>query len=159
MSDPARQPPMRFPLPVTIFAGAALLAVIATFVLPLPWLVSPLSDLLAMTGAIVIFGGLALIIQTERTLKRHKTTIRPDRTAEHLVTDGPFRISRNPIYVGMAMLMFGIALAGGWTWFLMFGLFACVLIQKLAIEPEERHLSALFGKRYRDYSKTVKRWV
>ncbi|WP_333782903.1 isoprenylcysteine carboxylmethyltransferase family protein [Nitratireductor aquibiodomus] len=74
------------------------------------------------------------------------------------MTSGPFAVSRNPIYLGNSMILAGIALVSGNPWFLVLLVIACFLTQKLAIEPEERHLALRFGKKYRDYQKRVRRW-
>ena len=71
---------------------------------------------------------------------------------------------RNPlgakaIYLGNTLMMIGIGLASGILWFILLGLVAAFATQKLAIEREERHLDQKFGKRWRDYSKKVRRWI
>ncbi|HEV7417518.1 MAG TPA: isoprenylcysteine carboxylmethyltransferase family protein [Tianweitania sediminis] len=158
MSD-ARSAPMRSPLPVLVLAAVLALSFAGHALLPLPWIGRPLADVLFMLGAIVVLCGLALVGATARQFRRENTTIRPDRAAQHLVTDGVFKISRNPIYLGMAMLMFGLGFLIGSLWFFIFGLIACLILQAVAIKPEERHLDAVFGKRYRDYRKKVRRWI
>jgi protein-S-isoprenylcysteine O-methyltransferase Ste14 len=55
--------------------------------------------------------------------------------------------------------MIGVGLITGIAWFLPLAIVAAFLTQKLAIEREERHLEARFGKRYRDYAKRVRRWI
>ncbi|MDP3898022.1 MAG: isoprenylcysteine carboxylmethyltransferase family protein, partial [Mesorhizobium sp.] len=94
-----------------------------------------------------------------RTLARHRTTVMPHRGADHLVSEGPYAFTRNPIYLGNTMLMIGVGLASGILWFLLFAILAAMATQKLAIEREERHLELRFGKRYRDYRKKVRRWI
>jgi protein-S-isoprenylcysteine O-methyltransferase Ste14 len=155
----AKRAPMRFPLPATLFLAAAALSLLAGALMPLPWIGRPLADILLMIGLITLLGAGALIVAAIHRMRRERTTVRPDRAAQHLVTSGVFKISRNPIYLGIAMLMFGLGLVAGQLWFFIFGLIACVILQKLAIEPEEAHLTALFGKRYRDYRKQVRRWI
>lgn len=93
------------------------------------------------------------------TLRKANTTVLPHRGADHLVTDGPFSFTRNPIYLANTLLMFGLGLVSGITWFFLLGLVAAFLTQKLAIEGEEQHLEIRFGKRYRDYAKRVRRWI
>jgi protein-S-isoprenylcysteine O-methyltransferase Ste14 len=75
------------------------------------------------------------------------------------VSGGPFSFSRNPIYLANTMLTFGIGLIAGSVWFILLGLVAAFATQKLAIEREEKHLDARFGKKYRDYRKKVRRWI
>ena len=78
---------------------------------------------------------------------------------EHLVTEGPFGISRNPIYLADTLLLIGVGLVSGITWFLPVALIAASITQKVAIDKEERWLAEKFGKRYRDYAKRVRRWI
>jgi protein-S-isoprenylcysteine O-methyltransferase Ste14 len=85
--------------------------------------------------------------------------VAPHRSASHLVTAGAFALSRNPIYLADTLVMIGIGLISGIAWFLLLAPLAGFLTQKLAIEPEERHLEARFGKKYRDYRKRVRRWI
>ncbi|MBX3597327.1 MAG: isoprenylcysteine carboxylmethyltransferase family protein [Rhizobiaceae bacterium] len=152
-------PPNRFPWPPFLFISAAALAVICDFLFPLPWLSSPLSDLLLAIGAICIFGALAIDISAMGKMKSAKTPILPTKSAEHLITTGAFSFSRNPIYLANTMLMFGVALIYGSVWFILFGIAAAFATQKLAIEREELHLAQRFGKKYLDYKKRVRRWI
>jgi protein-S-isoprenylcysteine O-methyltransferase Ste14 len=86
-------------------------------------------------------------------------TVRPDRGTDHLVTDGPFSFTRNPLYVAGTMLVLGIGLVSGIVWFLLLAILAAFTVQKLAIEREERHLQARFGETYLDYARGVRRWI
>jgi len=138
----------------------AIVASIAGWILyPLPWFASPLSDMLFAVGFLLVFGAAAIDITAIRTMNKAKTTIWPHRGASHLVTSGPFSFSRHPIYLANTMAMIGIALISGIVWFIIFGLVAAFATQKLAVEPEERHMKARFGKKYIDYAKRVRRWI
>jgi protein-S-isoprenylcysteine O-methyltransferase Ste14 len=151
--------PNRIPWPPLIYLTAVVAAIFANILYPLPWIGRPLSDILFAAGWLVLAGVVAIDVSAMRTLYRARTTIMPHRGAEHLVTAGPFSFSRNPIYLANTMLMVGIGLVSGIVWFLLFSLVAAFLTQKLAIEREERHLFERFGKRYRDYTKKVRRWI
>jgi protein-S-isoprenylcysteine O-methyltransferase Ste14 len=151
--------PSSLPWPPVIYLSAIALAVILDYLLPLPWITEPLSDMLFIVGILLILASVAMGVATVRTLKRNKTTIRPDRASDHLVTDGPFAITRNPIYLGNCLVMIGIGLIIGSIWFLILSIVAGFLTQKAAIEGEERHLDVRFGKRYRDYKQRVRRWL
>ncbi len=83
----------------------------------------------------------------------------PHRGSRCLVTSGPFRWSRNPIYLGNTLLLTGIGLATGNGWFVIMAIAAALVIQKLAIEREEQHLRALFGEDYEAYCRTTRRWI
>lgn len=158
MSDP-RERPSRFPWPPAIYLAAIAAAILLSLAVPLPWLGSPLADLLFAIGWIVLVVVVLLDVTAMRTLSRARTTVMPTRAAEHLVTSGPFAVSRNPIYLANTLLLIGVGLVAGWIWFFVLAIIAALATQKLAIEPEEKHLYARFGKKYLDYKKKVRRWV
>jgi protein-S-isoprenylcysteine O-methyltransferase Ste14 len=151
--------PNRLPWPPLIYLAAIAASIVLHLVYPLPFIGPPLSDILFAGGGLLIIGVIAIDFSAIRTLQRAKTTVMPHRGSEHLVTEGPFSFSRNPIYLANTMLMFGAGLMSQIVWFFPLGLIAAFLTQKLAIEREERHLEIRFGKRYRDYTKRVRRWI
>lgn len=151
--------PNRLPWPPLIYLAAIAASIVLHLVYPLPFIGPPLSDILFAGGGLLIIGVVAIDVSAIRTLQRAKTTVMPHRGSEHLVTEGPFSFSRNPIYLANTMLMFGAGLMSQIVWFFPLGLIAAHLTQKLAIEREEKHLEIRFGKRYRDYSKRVRRWI
>ena len=151
--------PNRLPWPPLIYLAAIAASIVLHLVYPLPFIGPPLSDILFAGGGLLIIGVVAIDVSAIRTLQRAKTTVMPHRGSEHLVTNGAFSFSRNPIYLANTMLMFGAGLMSQIVWFFPLGLIAAFLTQKLAIEREERHLEIRFGKRYRDYTKRVRRWI
>jgi len=128
-------------------------------VYPLPWFGRPFADILLAIGVLAVGAGVLLDVLAFRAMSRARTTIMPHKGSAHLVTGGPFAVTRNPIYVGNTLLLIGIGLIFGIAWLLPLTLLAAFATQKLAIEPEERHLEARFGKAYRDYRKRVRRWI
>jgi protein-S-isoprenylcysteine O-methyltransferase Ste14 len=94
----------------------------------------------------------ALNISAIRALRRAGTTVRPDRGTDHLVMDGPFSFTRNPLYLAGTILVLAIGLVSGIAWFLLLAILAAFTVQKLAIEREEKHLQARFGETYLDYA-------
>jgi len=151
--------PNRLPWPPIIFLAAIAVGVLLNVFYPLPWLGQPLSGILFVLGWLMIAAFVALNIAGMRALRRAGTTVRPDRATDHLVTDGPFSFSRNPLYLAGLMLVLGIGLILGAVWSLLLALIAAFAVQKLAIEREERHLQARFGKTYMDYADRVRRWI
>ena len=112
-------------------------------------------------GLGVAGGAAALMGTAAATFRRRGTTVdplHPDR-AQHLVADGPFSLTRNPMYVGMAGVLVAHALARGGllTWLPVAGFVAA--IDRAQIEPEERALQARFGQEYADYTRAVRRWL
>lgn len=152
-------PPNRLPWPPLIYLAAIASGVLLAWFVPLPWFPSPVSDLLFAIGCVTLVGVVLIDVAAMRALARAKTTIMPHRASSHLVTGGPFAFTRNPIYLANTMLTIGIGLVSGVAWFLPLAILAAFATQKLAIEREERHLASVFGKKYRDYMKKVRRWI
>ncbi|HVF05434.1 MAG TPA: isoprenylcysteine carboxylmethyltransferase family protein [Frankiaceae bacterium] len=107
--------------------------------------------------ALVVAGG-ALAGSFVRAFLRARTSIDFGR-ATTLVTTGPYRLSRNPGYVGMALVYAGIAVASG-AWLAFATVVpALVAIDRCVIRGEERHLEKVFGDEYRAYTRRVRRWL
>ncbi len=151
--------PNRLPWPPIIYLVAIAVSIALGLLFPLPWISAPLSDILFAAGWLLVAAMVALDFSAMRTMARAKTTIMPNKASEHLVTTGAFSFTRNPIYLGNTLFMIGVGLITGIAWFLPLAIVAAFLTQKLAIEREEKHLEARFGKKYRDYAKRVRRWV
>ena len=151
--------PNNLPWPPIIYLAAIAVSVLLNLLHPLPWFGQPLSGILFALGWLMIAAFVALNISAIRAMRRAGTTVRPDRGTDHLVTDGPFSFTRNPLYVAGTMLVLGIGLVSGIVWFLLLAFLAAFTVQKLAIEREERHLRARFGEAYLDYASRVRRWI
>jgi protein-S-isoprenylcysteine O-methyltransferase Ste14 len=158
VTDPATRP-SNFPWPPLIYLAAIAVSIALWLLFPLPWLGSPLSDILFAVGCVMVVAVIGIDFSAMRTLARAKTTIRPDKASTHLVTTGAFSFSRNPIYLANTLIMLAAALVVGIAWFIPLALIAAFLTQKLAIEGEEKHLALRFGKKYQDYRKRVRRWI
>jgi len=90
---------------------------------------------------------------------RHQTGLLPGQATQRLIAEGPFRASRNPLYVGLLALYTGGALLLPTFWGLVLLPAAALLLQWGAIEPEERYLRERFGASYDDYTRRVRRWL
>ena len=147
------------PWPPLIYVAGIAISLILHALYPLPWFGSPMSDILVAVGWLALVAMAALFFSALRIMRRAKTPINPNAQPEHLVTEGPFGITRNPIYLADTLLLIGVGLVSGITWFLPVALIAASITQKVAIGKEERWLAEKFGKRYRDYAKRVRRWI
>ncbi|MGA7270531.1 MAG: isoprenylcysteine carboxylmethyltransferase family protein [Acidimicrobiia bacterium] len=131
------------------------------------WLASPLTPRIAvetpirigLAGVLVVLGG-GLIIAARVTLNRACTTWHPSRpdSASHLVMAGVFRYSRNPTYLGMLLILLGWAVLLGSPLTLALTVLFVVYLNRFQIRPEERALSAIFGREYDGYERRVRRW-
>lgn len=92
-------------------------------------------------------------------LWRHDTIQYHTRPTTTLVTSGPFRFSRNPLYVGLALLMVGFSVAYESLWALLLIVPAMIAIRQLTVLPEEAYLEREFGDAYRRYASSVRRWI
>ena len=110
-------------------------------------------------GAVVIVAGVALMISFEHAFKRAGTDANPYRASTALATDGPYRFSRNPAYLGMAITYAGITLAAEAPWALVLLAPAMLVIRYGVIAREERYLERLFGEDYLAYKRTTRRWI
>ena len=110
-------------------------------------------------GAVVIVAGVALMISFELAFRRAGTDTNPYRPSSALTTDGPYRFSRNPGYLGMAITYIGITLASEALWALVMLLPATLVIQCGVIAREERYLERLFGEEYLSYKRNIRRWI
>ncbi len=112
-----------------------------------------------VTGVPLIVAGTLLARSFFRALSRAGTTISPYGSSSALVTDGPYRLTRNPGYLGMALAYAGIALVSGALWPLASLLVVVVVIDRGVIAREERYLERAFGDEYRDYRRRTRRWL
>ena len=90
---------------------------------------------------------------------RARTSMVPMKPSTALVTSGPYRVTRNPMYVGMALLYVGLAFAFGVIWALATLPVALLAVDRLVIAREEPYLERTFGQPYRDYRARVRRWL
>ena len=110
-------------------------------------------------GAVLIVAGVALMISFELAFKRAGTDANPYSPSTALATDGPYRFSRNPAYLGMAITFAGITLAADAPWALLMLAPAMLVIRYGVIAREERYLERLFGEHYLTYKRTTRRWI
>jgi protein-S-isoprenylcysteine O-methyltransferase Ste14 len=91
--------------------------------------------------------------------RRHETGLLPGQATHAIIEEGPYRLSRNPLYVGLLALYLGLALLAPTFWGLVLFPVAVLLVLWGAIYPEERFLYQRFGAPYDDYTRRVRRWL
>lgn len=109
-------------------------------------------------GSCAIPAGALLGLATIRALKRAGTHLDPYKPSAALVTDGPFRFSRNPAYVGATSIYIGVALLARSMPALVLLPVALALLDRGVVDREERYLEGRFGDAYRTYRSAVPRW-
>ncbi len=93
------------------------------------------------------------------TMRREGASIPTGDPTEAIVARGPYKLSRNPIYLSMIMLLLGTGIWANSGWFLVLAVLAAVLLNWGVILPEERYLESKFGDTYLTYTREVRRWI
>jgi protein-S-isoprenylcysteine O-methyltransferase Ste14 len=91
--------------------------------------------------------------------RRSRTSVVPVRPATALVTSGPYRLTRNPMYLGLALLTVSISLFMDTWWPILLLVPALLVVRQAVILPEERYLRRRFGTDYDAYTRRVRRWL
>ena len=144
---------MKITFPPVILLASIVLQIILLFSFPIS------VDLSSLLGLILILSGISLVFVSFRFMRKMKTSFIPDGTPEVLISSGPFKFSRNPIYLGMLTVLVGVA-------FLMSSLSAIIIafvfgiiINFTWIAHEEKKLHELFSEDWENYSSKVRRWI
>ena len=103
----------------------------------------------ALIGVMAVFIGVLFVGTAAAELRRH----------EGLVEDGPFEFTRNPIYVGLALVYSGLAVATQLTWALLLLPVVLFAVDKVVVAREERYLLSTYGDEYRHYLAATPRWL
>ncbi|WP_420113096.1 methyltransferase family protein [Pseudactinotalea sp.] len=143
------------PYPPLIYSGGLLLALVGHLLHPLALPSAVWVRLLAVVPFAV---AVVLVVAAEREFARAATPMLPFRDASALITSGPFRFSRNPIYVAFTLIVLGVALATA-SWWPVLSLLPALLVITSVIRGEEERLRRIFGDEYLEYCRRVRRWI
>ena len=155
MSDGNDAPDVKI-IPPLVYLAGIVIGSLATIWMP----TKVITNSVAWTvGGILSFCGGVLAGSAILKFKDVGTAVRPDHAASTLVITGPYKITRNPMYLGLAFVYLGIAIAGQSVWALILLPVVLAIIQRRAIEPEEAFLEKRFGANYISYKEKVPRWL
>jgi protein-S-isoprenylcysteine O-methyltransferase Ste14 len=142
--------------PFLIYLGFIAGAALMQFLLPLPFISQQAARLVGVVVMIIsfIFGLPAL-----RKMFLVKTSPNPNHPTTSLVLSGPYRFSRNPMYIGLTLMYAGLVAFFQLTWGILFIPFSIWLITIWVIRPEEQYLERKFGEDYLKYKQKVHRWI
>ena len=110
-------------------------------------------------GIPLVLLGTALVAFAMILFFRARTSPIPIQPTTKIVETGPYRFTRNPMYVGMTLLYLGVTLWVDTLWPLLFLPLVLFMVQRFVIAREERYLEAKFGESYRGYKARVRRWI
>ena len=156
MNTQEKERPGIFPFPPAIYLVPLVIGLILHFAFPLRLL--PVGWLQIAIGLPIIGITLVYWVSALLTLRRAGTVIDPGGTTTTIVTHGPYRFSRNPLYLSLIAIYIGITISVNTVWPLFFFPVVLVLIS-LVIRQEERYLEEKFGQKYLSYKTKVRRWL
>ena len=142
--------------PPLIYLAALVIGVALHYRAPTPFIPSGFAYGL---GAVLILIGGWIVISGRQVMLKAGTAISPTVPTSALVTMGPFRFTRNPLYVGVTLCYVGIALAFQSLWALALLVVVLAVMHRGVIEREERYLERKFGADYLRYKERVRRWI
>jgi len=142
--------------PPYFYAGALVMGLLANRRLRLPLLPRRLARTL---GLLVTVGGFAVGLLGLRELRRAGTNVDPYKPATIVVTGGPYRLTRNPMYLGFTLMYVGISALSNALPPLVLLPVVQQLMRRGVIEREERYLENKFGEEYLQYKVSVRRWL
>ncbi|MGD9502537.1 MAG: isoprenylcysteine carboxylmethyltransferase family protein [Methyloceanibacter sp.] len=151
-AEVAIKPPLLF---LGALAGGALLSYLA----PIGPGLGAANTLALTVGAIFIVIGLAIAALAVRRFRLAGTSVVPGEPSTALVIAGPYRFTRNPIYIGFTLAYFGFAIVLTSMWVLLLLIPVLVILQRGVVLPEEAYLERKFGDAYRKYQAAVPRWL
>jgi protein-S-isoprenylcysteine O-methyltransferase Ste14 len=143
--------------PPLAWALAVLAGLVLDWLAPLPFL--PEDWPAGLLGAVVFVLALALAIWAIDTMTRAGTNVPTNRPTTAIVEGGPYRFTRNPIYLGMFGGLIGLGIAFDNPWLLLLMALFALVIRYGVVAREEAYLERMFGDAYRGYRRRVRRWL
>ena len=145
-------------IPPVVFLGGLAVGYLIQWMRPIPILPPWGSLAVRIVGVVAIGLGFWVMLSAVALFRRLKTPPEPWEPTTNLALDGPYRFTRNPMYLGMALVLGGLALAGNALWPLVALVPVVIIIRTQVIAREERYLEAKFGDEYRAFKARVRRW-
>ncbi|MFN2637226.1 MAG: isoprenylcysteine carboxylmethyltransferase family protein [Gemmatimonadaceae bacterium] len=143
--------------PPLLFGGTLVLGLVLHALVPLGLRLPVLPARAA--GVVLVIGGALLARWAETTMHEAGTNVNPGKPTTAIVIAGPFRYTRNPLYLAVTAVYGGISLLVPAVWPLLLLVLVLIVLQWGVIMREERYLERKFGEPYREYRKQVRRWL
>jgi protein-S-isoprenylcysteine O-methyltransferase Ste14 len=148
---------VRFPPPL-VFLGAILLGVIVQrTAVPLSLVFA--RGLRVSAGVLILGCGVSLVVSARILFKRTGQSPIPWKRTPELIFEGPYRFTRNPMYVGVTLFVVGLGLTVNNIWISLFAAPALLVVHFIAVLPEEHYLAEKFGERYLSFLARVRRYL
>lgn len=141
--------------PPLIYAGSLIAGLVLQENLPVPFLPRWIRSWL---GGTFIGAGLMFAISAFRAMRSADTPVDPGEPVTSIVTNGPYTVTRNPIYVGLTLLYVGISILANAIWPFLILPITLRIMNRGVIKREEQYLERKFGEQYLAYKQSVRRW-
>ena len=156
--DTDRGPGLPLPPPIMLLIALAV-AIILDWAPP-QFLAAPIGlNMQVLVGLLLAVGAVWLTLVAVRTFEREGTNVIPTRPALKVVTSGPYRLTRNPMYLGMTLFLLGISLVFSLEWGVIFTPLLWLVFDRFVVAREEAYLSAKFGADYQALLGRTRRWL
>src|SRR5258708_1392590 len=142
--------------PPLIFFGIEAIGLLLNWLVPIHFLPDAFTWFVGLPLAII---WLLICFMAFSAMRRAHTPVDPYEPSTTVVTDGPYRFTRNPIYVSFVIIYVGIASLFNAVWPLVLLPIAVIMVDRFVIVREERYLQGKFGDAYTRYKATVRRWL
>src|SRR5262245_47939391 len=146
-------------MPPLLFLGALMGGALLSYLVPIGPGLGSANGLALAVGLIFVTLGFALVALSARNFHRASTSVVPSEPSTALVTTGPYRFTRNPIYIGFVLAYFGFAIVLTSMWVLLLLIPVMAVMQRGVVVREEAYLAGKFGDAYRKYQARVPRWL
>lgn len=158
MTETDRGPGLPLPPPVLLLA-ALIVAIVLDWV-PLHFLAQPVGlNMQVIVGLLLAAGSVWLVLTAARLFQREGTNVIPTQPALKVVTSGPYRFTRNPMYLGMVLFLLGMSLIFSLEWGVILTPLLWIGYDRLIVVREEAYLSRKFGADYRALLGQTRRWL
>jgi protein-S-isoprenylcysteine O-methyltransferase Ste14 len=158
LTQPAeRGAQVRFPPPLVVLLSIVLGIVLRYAIGPLALPAN--RYLVRWVGVAILLFAVGLIVSASILFKRSGQDPKPWRPSPELLLDGPYRFTRNPMYMGITLIQIGLGLALSNLWISLLAPFSLLAVHFIAVLPEEEYLTEKFGDRYRAYVAKVQRYL
>ena len=145
--------------PPVLFLGALAIGCLLSLILPVGPRLGSANGLALSVGLTFVAIGFALAALSVRRFRLAGTSVVPGQPSTTLVVEGPYGVTRNPIYIGFVLAYFGLAVMLTSVWVLVLLIPILIVLQRGVVEREEVYLERQFGETYRQYKAGVPRWL
>jgi protein-S-isoprenylcysteine O-methyltransferase Ste14 len=142
--------------PPLIYAGPLAIGLLLNLKFPMRFLPRKVAAILGVT---LIGASVGLVSQAYQRMKRAGTNVDPYEPATVLVTEGPFKFTRNPLYLSVTLFYAGVATLVNALWAMLMLPIVLFVMNRGVVEREERYLERKFGEQYTQYKGRVRRWI